>query len=406
MVVFNKEALKRIRTNQNQVKEHTILIVDDEAVNLRILSRLLEREYNILTACDGLEALNLLENYQKREEIHLIISDQRMPKMTGVELLEKTISFMPQCRRIILTGFSDMEAIVDAINRGEICKFIHKPFDRHNLIVTVQLALEAYDMEIKTQVLNKKLETANTRLEEKVEKRTEELSLKGEELSSLVHILCHDLANPIGCAGSFISLLEKVPSDLPKYLPIIKLALKNGMEVISSVRSMQVLEKKGLIMDIKHHCLRELVEESLLILKHRFEEKNIQVQVDIDPQLIVSVEKISFINSVMNNLLTNAVKFSFSDNQVLLTSQVQADKVRLKIRDYGVGMSSALLSNLFNFNEPTSRTGTNGETGTGFGMPLVKKFMEAFGGEIQIESIQKQVGCQDHGTEISLLLPC
>ena len=124
------------------MKRHKILVVDDEAPNLRLLQRVLGQEQEVLTASGGAQALELLAQH----EISLIISDQRMPEMTGVQLLEKSIAVRPHAIKILLTGYTDVQALIDAINAGKVYKYIPKPWDPDDLRLTVKRALEAYEL--------------------------------------------------------------------------------------------------------------------------------------------------------------------------------------------------------------------------------------------------------------------
>lgn len=122
------------------MRRHKILVVDDEIPNLRLLRRVLSDEHDIIEAPSGQEALEVLKN----EHISLIITDQRMPNMTGVQLLEQSIAINPDTIKILLTGYTDVQALVDAINAGSVYKYIAKPWDADELKLTVKRALEAY----------------------------------------------------------------------------------------------------------------------------------------------------------------------------------------------------------------------------------------------------------------------
>lgn len=124
--------------------KHKILVVDDEEANLRLLQRVLrsEKNYEVLTAANAQDGLNHLQN----SEISLIITDQRMPGMTGVELLRASLNIYPECIKILLTGYTDLEALIDAINEGHIYKYVTKPWDADELKITVRRALEAYEL--------------------------------------------------------------------------------------------------------------------------------------------------------------------------------------------------------------------------------------------------------------------
>jgi len=153
-------------------KKYTILYVDDEESNLRIFRMAFKREYNVLTAPGGNEAIEMLRS----NDIQCLITDQKMPEMTGTELLEKVLPEFPDVIRMILTGFADIEAIVKAVNKCGIYKYITKPWDKGEMKLTIDKALEAYELKSDKVKLIDQLEKANSNLEEKVEVRTKELA--------------------------------------------------------------------------------------------------------------------------------------------------------------------------------------------------------------------------------------
>ena len=120
---------------------HKILIVDDEPANLRVLERLFRRNYQVFTAESGIEGLELI----KQHDLALIISDQRMPGMTGIEFLMRAAEIRPQTVRIILTGYTDVHALVEAINSGVVYKYISKPWLNEDLQQTVNRAVQHYE---------------------------------------------------------------------------------------------------------------------------------------------------------------------------------------------------------------------------------------------------------------------
>src|ERR671928_891788 len=120
---------------------YKMMIVDDEPANLRLLERLFRRDYQVLTAASGAEALKLLEQH----DVALLITDQRMPGMTGIELLKRTAPLRPHMVRIILTGYTDVNALVEAVNCGQVYKYVTKPWSNDELRLTVARALEHYE---------------------------------------------------------------------------------------------------------------------------------------------------------------------------------------------------------------------------------------------------------------------
>jgi CheY-like chemotaxis protein len=130
-------------TNLKRPKKLKMLVVDDEPDNLDLLYRTFRRDFQVLRAESGVVALEIL---QTEGEVAVIISDQRMPEMKGTEFLSKTVPQFPNTMRIILTGFTDVEDLVEAINSGQVYKYITKPWDPNELKVVVQRAAETYEL--------------------------------------------------------------------------------------------------------------------------------------------------------------------------------------------------------------------------------------------------------------------
>jgi class 3 adenylate cyclase len=127
----------------NAFKQYKILYVDDEEHNLVAFKATFRRDYTIFTAKSAKDGFDIL----KKEKISLIITDQRMPEMTGIQFLEKIIPEYPDIIRIILTGFSDVEAIIEAINTGRVFRYITKPWDEKELKMTIDNAIQLYALQ-------------------------------------------------------------------------------------------------------------------------------------------------------------------------------------------------------------------------------------------------------------------
>jgi serine phosphatase RsbU (regulator of sigma subunit) len=180
------DASPEIIEKTKKSKTYNILYVDDEYSNLRIFRMGFKRHYNVFTAENGIEAIEILRS----ENIHLIITDQKMPEMTGTQLLEQTMEEFPDIIRIILTGFADIEAIVRAVNKCGIYKYITKPYDQGEMKLTIDKALETFSLRQEKQDLidqlassNAELARANEALEEKVQLRTKELKTANSRLT-------------------------------------------------------------------------------------------------------------------------------------------------------------------------------------------------------------------------------
>lgn len=142
-------------------KKITILYVDDEENNLYSFKATFRMKYKVLIALSGDEALEIM----KSQPVHIIITDQRMPNMTGVEFLEKVIEIFPDPIRILLTGYADMGAVVDAVNKGKIFHYLAKPWNEEELDMTITRAFEKYKEQAEIKSMNAKLATSNDQLE-------------------------------------------------------------------------------------------------------------------------------------------------------------------------------------------------------------------------------------------------
>ena len=179
--------------SEKKEKEH-ILYVDDEADNLTVFKSNFRRFYKVHTANSASEGIEILKN----NDIHVIITDQRMPEITGVEFLESIIGDYPDSIRMILTGFSDVEAIIKAINQGQVYKYITKPWDREDLKITIDKALESFHLKQENRNLIESLKEANQNLEKKVEERTTEVNDQKKQIESLLHnILPEEIADEL-----------------------------------------------------------------------------------------------------------------------------------------------------------------------------------------------------------------
>lgn len=153
-------------------KKYSLLYVDDESTNLRVFKSNFRKFFKVFTTTDPFEAIDIL----KENEIQVVVTDQRMPEMTGTEFLEKILPDYPDIIKIILTGFTDIEAIKDGINRCGIHKYITKPWNFDEMKGVLDRAMETYQQSIDSEEHIKELEVSNVELERRVKERTEELN--------------------------------------------------------------------------------------------------------------------------------------------------------------------------------------------------------------------------------------
>lgn len=181
-------------------RPHTVLCVDDEINVLNALKRVFRKErFAILTASSGAEALNLLET----NPVHMVISDQRMPEMSGTELMAQIKNLYPDIIRIILTGYTEVDTITESINKGHIYKFFLKPWSDQTLVLETRQALEQFELTQTNRALHQKVieqnenfRRINDNLESLVQERTREVEIQNQALS-LSHCILEGLPVPI-----------------------------------------------------------------------------------------------------------------------------------------------------------------------------------------------------------------
>jgi two-component system response regulator HupR/HoxA len=179
--------------NSNYSNEK-ILIVDDQKEILNSLSRLFKNEYQVITASSGEEAIKVL----KQTTVAVILSDQRMPRMDGTSFLQKAKDIQPDAIRILITGYSDIEATVEAVNKAQIFQYVSKPFEPEELKQIINRAIDHYH-----------LSRENKKLHDELIEKNKLLQIENEALVRQVeHEL--DLGNIIGSSPAMIKVFKLI----------------------------------------------------------------------------------------------------------------------------------------------------------------------------------------------------
>lgn len=233
-------------------KKPRMLVVDDEPDNLDLLYRTFRREYQVLRAESGLQALEVLQN---DGEVAVIISDQRMPEMSGTEFLSKTVPEFPDTVRIILTGFTDVEDLVDAINAGQVYRYITKPWDPDELKAVVERAANTYDLlkqrneELYLAEKQTKLLSVTAQLATQSMSSEEALKLMAESYGQILgaHVCAiqkMDAGAP-GTLGLYGDLANA--TDLMAQNPVVKDAIATqSLQAIPSIAANETLKEEAL----------------------------------------------------------------------------------------------------------------------------------------------------------------
>ncbi|VAX07066.1 diguanylate cyclase/phosphodiesterase (GGDEF & EAL domains) with PAS/PAC sensor(s) [hydrothermal vent metagenome] len=176
--------------------ERTLLLVDDEDNIRKALTRVLRRDgYTILQADSGKQGLAMLES---NPETGVILSDQRMPGMTGIEFLSRARELRPDTVRMVLSGYTDLKTVTEAINQGEIYKFLTKPWEDELLRANLAEAFEHYELRFENERLARELQQINAELEQRVEQKTCEALVNMHALQISQEVLEHLPAAVLG----------------------------------------------------------------------------------------------------------------------------------------------------------------------------------------------------------------
>lgn len=245
-------------------------------------------------------------------------------------------------------------------------------------------------------------------LEEEVSLRTKELNKSKQEKEELLRVLVHDISNPIQAMMLQVNQMRKrqdVDSATDdKFSEKIYKNIITLTDIIAHVREYESIlsgKKTRQVSDVYlKDCLLEIEE----MFSDRFLEKHIELKIynKLPLDTKIKVDRIPFIHSVASNLVSNALKFSKPHSEVVIAAYDKNGQIIIDVIDTGIGMSKQNLNQLFDITFSTSRQGTQGERGTGFGMSIVKAYTTMFGADIQVQSSQEEF---NSGTTVSIIFP-
>lgn len=339
-----------------------ILYLDDEENNLTSFKAGFRRDYKIFTTTTASEAVKILTD----NEIHLVISDQKMPSLSGVEFFELIIPDFPDPIRMLLTGYADIEAVIDAINKGQVFRYIAKPWNEQELKITIENAYEVY--------LNRK----------EIKDKTEKLGKAYEELEKFVYSASHDLRAPLVSILGVVKLAraESPGSSGIQYLEMIEKSVnKLDAFVQNIINYYQNLKKDEILTPVKWDVLlHETIEN------HKYFEGadkiNLTSSVNQPGEFISDELRIKI---VLNNLVSNAIKYSdFQKGESTVSVKINCGphKTLIEVQDNGIGIPEENISRLFEMFYRSS----DSDQGSGIGLYIVKEAIEKLGGSIDVES--------------------
>jgi signal transduction histidine kinase len=370
-----------------------LLVVDDEPAIVASVSDLLRDRHTVLTATGAEEALRHLE----RSDVAVVISDERMPRMTGSELLARVALSKPDITRILITGYADIDSVIRAVNQGQIYFYLTKPWQASEVVAVVEKAVEHHILLRERARLIDQLRQANVSLEAKVEARTRALREKNLALEAadkvkneFLGIAAHDLRSPLGAIQSMAELLLDEAGlkngERVEFLTLIRQLSESMRALVSDLLDITSIETGKLNLQRRTVDLYRYIAGVERFNQPLARAKQIHLQTLIEPGLLQVRFDEDRVRQVLNNLLGNAFKFSHPGTAVTLEVRRVERGIEFAVRDEGQGIKADEVPLLFGAFQRTSTKPTGGEESSGLGLSICKKIVEAHGGWISVES--------------------
>ncbi len=357
-----------------------ILLVDDEPKHLSALRRQLARKYDVSTATGGDDALLALES---EGPFSVVVSDMRMPLMDGIEFLREVKERDPRITRIMLTGDSDQETAIAAVNQGSIFRFLQKPCPKDVLIAAIEDGMAEYF--VKAEV-SARVAAAGSQ----------------QAIVDLFSHLNHELRTPLNHIIGFAQLLEStVPGDTSyqEYVGHIQQSGSDLLDIVSSILTLGKAKSGDIEMRRSLLSIDDLANGCRSFVEQIGTEKRISFETAISssfPDLFV--ERDTFMQ-ILFNLLSNAVKFNKIGGTVRLRADfnLQGDPV-IEISDTGIGIPAEYLGRVTEPFGPAEAVERRAHDGVGMGLPLAKTLTELHDGILILDSLL------GHGTTVTIRL--
>lgn len=348
----------------------TLLCLDDESDNLAALERVFKNKYNVLKAASAEKAFEILDN---RPDIAVIISDQRMPTITGVEFFEKSLLTHSDTSRILLTGYTDIESVIAAVNKGQIFRYLAKPWDVVDLANTVDQAYEKYLL--KTQLKEKN---------DKLEKALNELKMLDTIKNQFMILINHELKTPLTTILSFAGLLKE--THLSEEQNLFTDRIVRSSEKLRNIIDDVLLIVKGEVglIPVRKDIVNTdwILKNISLEVSQSLKAKNQKIQLNTSLDSIELDQHLTHI--ALNRALHNATKFGLPDSEILIKIYKDQDyKAIICIENKGPQISALIIEKImkpFLLDENIM----NHSVGMGLGLSICNTLMKCQNAELNI----------------------
>jgi signal transduction histidine kinase len=369
-------------------QRHTILVVDDEPDVVQSIQDLLRLDYRVLGATRAADGLRLME----AEEVHIVMTDQRMPEMTGVEFLRRVRGAHPDAIRLLFTGYADIKAVIDAINQGNIYRYISKPWDPDELLAVIRQAQEQYDLLVERKRLLAELQVTNQHLEKANWDLREANTLK----EAFIRVASHELRTPLTILYGLTQLAVRTPGltgPVSDWLANILRACERLNRIVDQLVKMLSAGRFERPLDRRPTDLAQLLHQAAEDVQPFVKQRGQSLTLDLTENLDLATLDAAKMRDCVDNLLLNAIKFTPDGGRILLSARRTAQALEIGVTDSGVGIDAADRQHLFEtfftgFDVSRHSSGhfEYGRQGLGLGLSLVKAFVEMHGGAIEVTS--------------------
>ncbi|MGC8824476.1 MAG: response regulator [Bacteroidales bacterium] len=365
-----------------------ILYVDDELENLQGFEFLLHRDFDVHVAASAREGLDILQ----KNTIKVVLTDQRMPEMTGIEFLEKAMTISPETIRIVVTAYSDSDTILQAINQGKAYHFITKPWNNNELRNIIRRAIETYNLRKDKLQLISHLQSLNAELLKAKERAEESDKLKTSFLANMSHEIRTPLNAIVGFSNLLIDENLKNPDLKKEFVKIIEHSAGDLLNIIEDILDTAQIESG--IINIRENLvdINQLMVELLIMYQNHPQVKEKQLQVEYiypaaSDKFDVYIDRLR-LKQILTNLLSNAVKFTDHGKIEFGYRQLEhaQNVLQFFVRDTGIGIPSDKFDFIF---ERFRKLETDSDTlyrGNGLGLYISRKLAQYMGGDISLES--------------------
>jgi two-component system, sensor histidine kinase and response regulator len=335
-----------------------ILIVDDEPTNIYLLEGLLTHEgYSILTARNGSEAIDKLKNCN----IEIVLLDIMMPEITGIDVLKYLMNTesLKDIPVIMVSAKAEAEDVEEALELGAV-DYIKKPINEIELLARIKTVI-------------------------RLKRKEDELKQLLKSKEDFINMVSHDVRTPFASITGFAELLL---NDLrlnknysPEHQEFLNFIIDTSNYLYDYFNKLLFWANMGsneLQLKRSNVQLLKIINASAVIFRSKLENKKQELTINCDEKIIVNVD-VTYFSQVINNLFNNSIKYTPDEGNISIISEVRQGKVSIMVKDTGIGMNDISREELFGLTFHRSKNGTRGEKGTGIGLRICKKILDAHG---------------------------